>query len=247
MLSKVTKQKLPKIPCVIINSPADFYYSLDLSMPTTSLESILSRDLSIVMGGQIIKDASTVLQEVVNYSTNAFARCATSNSDNEEDISVPLIYLHIIEMTDGIEVLLAHSCSTPAQLLLRSSFESLLSIEYILEEQYSHRALSWLTFFLRKRLSLYKSYDPSTPEGKQLRKEMSDDKMSHDVKLTYPPKFDDFIQNYEERLKSPKFKQIQDEIDKYKNPPKQWYQLFGPPPPQKTPRNIEGLAKHLRR
>jgi len=220
-------------------------------MPTTPLESILSRDLSIVMGGQIIKDASTVLQEVVNYSTNAFARCATSNSDNEEDISILLSYLHIIELTDSIEVLLAHSCPTPAQLLLRSSFESLLSIEYILEEQYSHRALSWLAFFMRKKVSVYKSYDPSTPEGKQLRKEMSSDKISHDVKITYPPKFDEFIQNYKERLNSPKYKQVQDEIDKYKrehnHPPKQWYQLFGPPPPQKTPRNIEELAKYLRR
>ena len=220
-------------------------------MSTKPLETILNRDLSIVMGGQIIKNVSKVLQETVNYSTNAFARCVKPNSGNEEDIALPLLYLHIIEMTDGIEVLLAHSCPVPAKLLLRSVFESLLSIEYILEDRYSLRALSWLTFFMRKKLALYKSYDPSTSEGRQLRKIVSNDKIVGEVEIEYPPEFDDFIQNYEVRLNSSKFKQVQDEIDRYKvdnnNQPKQWYQLFGPPSPKKAPWNIEELAKHLRR
>jgi len=219
-------------------------------MPTKPLETILYRELSMAQGQDSIQTASTVLQEVVNYSTNVFARCATSAS-GEESIPVPLLYLHMIEMTDSIEVLITKSCAVPAKLLLRSSFEALLAIEYMLEEKYTLRTLSWLHFYMRKRLALYRSHDSSTVEGKHLRRRLDDDKIVGAAKLEYPPEFDDFIQNYEDRLASPKFRLVQDEIDRYRREntrrPRQWYQLFGPPHPQKTPQNLEQFASHLKR
>ena len=220
-------------------------------MPTKPLETILYRELSIIDGKEVIDISCAVLQELVNYSTKVFARCATSTSDEEENIPVPLLYLHMVEMTDGIEVLLSKCCAVPAKPLLRSSFEALLSIEYILAEKYALRALSWLAFFMRKRLALYKSYDSSTTEGKDLHRLLSADKIAGDVELEYPPEFDDFILNYEERLASPKFEPVRDEIERYRQEnnsrPKQWYQLSGPPPPQRAPWNLQQLAKHLER
>ena len=40
-----------------------------------------------------------------------------------------------MEMTDGIEVLISQACVVPAIPLLRSSFEALISMEYILEKE----------------------------------------------------------------------------------------------------------------
>lgn len=218
-------------------------------MPTQPLKTILYRELSIASAREAIDNVSPLLQEVVNYSTNVFARCVSSAPGEIENYAVPLIYLHMIEMTDGIEVLLSKSCPTPAKLLLRSSFEALLSIEYILEENCENRALAWIAFFVRKRLALYRSHDPSTNEGRQFRDILKDDKLVGDVRIQYPAEFDDFITHYEDLLNSPKLEPVQREIERYRREksrkPRRWYHLFGAQPPRKTPQNVEQLAKHL--
>ncbi len=219
-------------------------------MPTQPLETILYRELSIASAREAIDNVSPLLQEVVNYSTNVFARCVSSAPGEIENYAVPLIYLHMIEMTDGIEVLLSKSCPTPAKLLLRSLFEALLFIEYILEENYENRALAWIAFFVRKRLALYRSHDPSTNEGRHFRALLKNDKLVGDIRIQYPAEFDDFITHYEEDLlNSPKLEPVQREIERYKREksrkPRRWYHIFGPQPPKKTPHSVEQLAKHL--
>ncbi|MCA1554180.1 MAG: DUF5677 domain-containing protein [Chloroflexi bacterium] len=76
-----------------------------------------------------------------------------------------MLYLHIIEMTDGIEALIAESCPIPAIPLVRSSFEARLSIEYILKADYQRRSLAWLLVYAHYRLNGYESLDPSTDRG----------------------------------------------------------------------------------
>ena len=218
-------------------------------MPTQPLESILYRELSIANARDIIQVVSPLLQELVNYSTNMFARAATSAGNGPENTATLLLYLHIIEMTDGIEILVSQSCPVPAIPLLRSSFEALLGIEYILEEQYENRSLAWLVEFIHKRLSLYQSYDPTTPEGRKLQKTLSEDEIGSSVTLSYPTEFDDFRSNYERLLNSPQFQPVQREFQKCKKENKgrmpNWYQLFGPASPQKSPINLEQLATHV--
>jgi hypothetical protein len=218
--------------------------------PTKPLESILFRELSKANAKDIIQIVSPLLQELVNYSTNMFARAATSAGNEPENMAALLLYLHIIEMTDGVEVLVSQSCPVPAIPLLRSSFEALLAIEYILEDQYENRSLAWLAEYMRKRLSLYKSHDPSTPEGKKFQKILSKDKIVGNVTLSYPKEFDTFRSNYEQLLNSPQFQPVQSEFKKCKKENKgrtpNWYQLFGPMP-SKSLKNLEQLATHLNR
>jgi hypothetical protein len=218
-------------------------------MPTQPLETILYRERSIASARESIDKVSPLLQEVVNYSTNVFARCVSSVPGGIENYAVPLIYLHMIEMTDGIEVLLSASCPTPAKLLLRSLFEAFLSVEYILEENYENRALAWIASFVRKRLALYRSHDPSTIEGRQFLDVLKDDKLVGDVRIQYPAEFDNFIKRYEDLLSSPELAPVHGEIERYRREknrkPRRWYHLFGPQPPRKTPQNVEELAKHL--
>ena len=100
-------------------------------MTTEPLKTLLDRELSKADAKEVISIASPLLQELVNYSTNAFARCATSTTGKEnEDLATLLLYLHIIEMIDGVEVLLSQSCAIPAIPLVRSSFEALIRDNY---------------------------------------------------------------------------------------------------------------------
>jgi len=218
-------------------------------MPTKPLEAILYRDLSKVAAKNIIEIASPLLQELVNYSTNALRRCETSTSGNkDEDLAVLMLYLHIIEMTDGIEVLVSQSCPAPAIPLVRSSFEALLSIKYILEADYVRRSLSWLVDYAHKRLAFYcEPMDPSTDRGKAFQKALGAHEYEAMQNLPLPPQAEvqEMITNWQDFLAKPHIQPIEAEFQRCKKERKRrpnWYQLFGGPG-----RSLYALAHHLKR
>jgi hypothetical protein len=102
--------------------------------------------MAVIAGKPLSEPACSLLREIINYSTFAFQRCQTERNRNAQDVdlSILMLYLHIIEMSDGIEVLLSKSCVNPTTPLLRTCFEALLGIDYILEVDYERRALSWM-------------------------------------------------------------------------------------------------------
>jgi len=137
-------------------------------LPTEPLKQILDRDMAIVNAKHIIEVASPLLKETVNYATNLLGRCHTEIApDNYADFAVPHLYLHLIEMTDSIEVLISSSCTNGALPLLRSSFESFLSIQFILEKDYTQRALSWALSYLYDKLKELDQYNMSTKRGRE--------------------------------------------------------------------------------
>ncbi len=78
-------------------------------MPTKPLENLLDRNHSKFLAREIIDDCSPLLLEMINFATNVFGRCITTPGLKVNvDEAVLMLYLHIIEMTDGVEVLLPH-------------------------------------------------------------------------------------------------------------------------------------------
>jgi len=210
-------------------------------MPTKPLESILYREFSKAQAGPIIEIASDVLQELVNFGSNAFVRCATSSAGSEnEDLAILSLYRHIMEMTDGVEVLVSQSCATPAIPLIRSSFESLISMIYIVEEdsKYLDRSLAWLIDYLHQRLATYESLDPSTSKGEDFQKSMKLDDTAKTLQL--PPQADvsNAIKNLQSLLAKPQFHKLNQDFVSLKGK-KEWYRLYG------GPDNVRELARHV--
>ena len=108
-------------------------------MPTEPYDPILNRDIKNLP--KVIPEILTpCLQEVVNYATNFYERCQVSKEFKSDDtFPILALYLHLIQMTDSIEVLISHGCTQPANLLLRSSFEAKLAVKYILEKDTKQR------------------------------------------------------------------------------------------------------------
>lgn len=215
-------------------------------MPTKQFEPLLYRELRKVEAKKVIEIASPLLQEEVNYATNAFQRCQES-AIGVADEHLPLLisYLHVIEMTDGIEVLVSQSCPIPAIPLLRSSFEALLTIDYILEADYRRRAFAWLVCYVRERLSQYEMLDPSHQKGKEFLSTFAADEVSKYMKL---PPFNNLaqaIQNLQSLLTNNPDYQVADcEYQSLKSKRKRkpnWYSLFG------GPSNLRDLARNLSR
>ncbi|MGB2963699.1 MAG: DUF5677 domain-containing protein [Anaerolineales bacterium] len=211
-------------------------------MPTKSHEAILYRELSIVDVNELIGISSSLLIEQVNYGTNALVRCQTSSkSDIDVDLSIFALYRHLLEITDGIEVLLSNACIVSALPLLRSSFEGYLSMEYILEEDesFERRSLSWLVGYVHSRLDMYKRFDPSTNKGKEARKIFEDDIVTSSffpLASSLQKQNQLAIENLDSFLSKDHIKPINDEYKKHKNP--KWFHLF------KGPSTIRDLAVH---
>lgn len=213
-------------------------------MPTRPVEKLLDRDLSAAAARELIDIACPLLEELVNYGTQAWARCAASASGQpNEDVAPLMLYLHITEFTDAIEVLLRRSCAAPAVPLLRSSFEALLYLEYILESDAEcvRRSLCWLAGDAHDRIDHFSAFDPSTPQGKEAAKHLSLDIIAPHMG-TWPP--DSAVKEASDNLRSllsrPEFKEIEREYTRHKKRPV-WHKLFG------GPSNLAELAKHRRR
>lgn len=215
-------------------------------MPTKQFEPLLYRELRKIEAKGVIEIASPLLQEEVNYATNAFQRCqASSTGTKDEDLPLLVSYLHVIEMTDGIEVLVSQNCPIPAVPLLRSSFEALLTIDYILEADYQLRAFAWLVCYVRDRLGEYEMLDHSLPRGKEFFAMLETDKASKYMKLPSFPNLAQAIQNLKSLLiNNPNYQVADSEYQSLKSKRKRkpnWYSLFG------GPSNLRELARHLNR
>ncbi len=215
-------------------------------MPTEPVEALLYRDLSRVAAHELINIASPLLQELVNYATNVFMRCQDSARGNEnEDLAVLMLYLHMIEMADGVEVLLAQSCATPAEPLIRSLFEALLSITYILETDadYVQRSLTWLVGYSHNRISYYELLDPSTNRGQRFQQARAADLIAQRIQLPDQAQVQAAIRNLQHFLARPQFQTIEAEYQRLRRQRQypQWYELFN------GPRNLRALAIHLSR
>jgi len=213
-------------------------------MPTKQFEPLLHRDLRKVEAKEIIEIASPLLQEEINYATNVFQRCQDSavNVAADEHLPVFASYYHVIGMTDGIEVLISQSCAVPAIPLLRSSFEALLTIEYILEGDYQRRAFAWLVCYVHNRLSQYEMLDPSHQKGKEFLVTFAADSVSKHMKLPSFPNLSQVIQNLKSLLNNPNYQFADYEYQRIKSIRKRkpnWYSLFD------GPGNLRDLAKHL--
>ncbi len=210
-------------------------------MPTQPYEPLLNRDMSKVLAKPITDIASPLLQEAVNYATNLYQRCQTTQKGApDEAFPVLASYLHIIQMTDSIDVLISNGCGAPTGLLLRSSFEARLAILYILERHSKNRAIAWIVKNLLDQIDSLNSFRSLLSEGT----ERSGGYATLSRMGVPPPVVSlESVQTLEENLKRPEYAEVYSEYERLKrsgrrNP--EWYSLF------KGPHNLRELARHVR-
>jgi len=212
-------------------------------MPTKSLQTILYRELSKAKAKEVLINITPLFRELVNYGSNALIRCATSlRGEIDDNLAALAIYRLILEMIDAFEVLISESCPIPTIPLLRCVFEALLSLDYLFEEKstYTIRSLSWFACDYHKRIELYKSFLPSTQQGKLLKTSIQKDKGIHVYPNPPEDQVNKAIDNLSNHLLNPKFNSIELEFLNRKKRV-EWYSLFG------GPRNIQQLSEHLHR
>ncbi len=136
---------------------------------TEPVTGMLNRVQAVADARDLVEAANPLLSEIVNYSTWVFRRCISGRERTHFDLPALTLYLHIIEITDGVQILVSQSCSEPTVPLIRSSFEAFLSLEYLLKVDYKNRALCWLFMEHKRESRKYSLLDPVSQEGKKVR------------------------------------------------------------------------------
>jgi hypothetical protein len=137
-------------------------------MPTNPHRGILDRDYVLVQLDEINQIVTPLLTELVSHATNVVVRCGES-AGTERNVNMPplTLYLHVIEMVDGVEVLFSRGCVQPTIPLLRSVFEALLQMEYMFESDFRRRALAWLVVDTHNRIILHELLDDGCDRGRE--------------------------------------------------------------------------------
>ena len=214
-------------------------------MPTGEFEQILGRDRAKVNAHAFIEAACPLLRELVNYGATALARCSKApDSDRrggrDEDVAAIALYRHLLELVDGVEVLLSNGCSEASVPIVRSTFETSLSLRFILHDRdrYSQRSLAWVYQSALDQIGDAERYAPESERGRvfsdDFRRQFEDVQLSELATMS-----SDRITSLKCLLDLEHFQAVRSEYEslrKKKDRPN-WYELF------EGPRNVRELAR----
>ena len=95
-----------------------------------------------------------------------------------------MLYFHILELVDATEVSSAYAVVEPVVLQLRSVFEALLQLEYLVKEDSERRALTWMVCDAHQRIAHLELMDPGTKSGKNLEACRLEDSVFRNIDFT---------------------------------------------------------------
>jgi hypothetical protein len=146
-------------------------------MPHSPDTKILDPEAALEASRDLIDMACPLLRELVNVSTEVCG-IAFASPRKDELSGFPLLscFLHVVEMTDGLEVLLRESCAWPGAPLCRSIFEALISFEYIAGDDAEQRSASWWVASTHGNLDYIERLDPRTARGRDFLEQVAADK-----------------------------------------------------------------------
>ncbi|NQT35448.1 hypothetical protein HQ587_09675 [bacterium] len=193
-----------------------------------SLKSILDREIAVVSLKPHVEKPIKELEIEVNYATYLLGRLLTcKNNYTKPPI---LLFRHIIEMVDAISVMIPKSVVIPARLILRSEFEALLSILYILQDPFTYefRSMSFLYFTRKTRLR-----DTKIIKTLKVDKNINPEHRDMAALFDQQVNLDNDVAVLEKLLSSPKYAEIRNE-ERKKLKPKNWFSLRGGPISRET-------------
>lgn len=149
---------------------------------------------------------------------------------------------NLVERIDGISVLARAGSAQNAYPLLRTTFETLLGLQYILETDTLNRALAYQVRHAHRSIAYATLLDPLTAEGKALRESVANEDLRH-VLADLDVEASQEVSRWAPMLSSPEFQPVEADWQARTNGNRtkliDWYKLFG------GPANFRLLAEHL--
>jgi hypothetical protein len=177
------------------------------------------------------------VEDCARFVTDAFvlAQQRTFPEQKYYHGTIILLMRHVVEAVDGVSLLVAKGSAENCGPLLRSAFEALVGILYILKDDTERRALAYQVAHAHKKIKFYRKFIPTDDVGRNLRAELKDDQF---VKIFDQPGVDwqRRIDGLRGMFAQPEFAPIHAEWERVKKGKKgtgtkdpNWYALFGGP------------------
>lgn len=213
-------------------------------MPTEPNQDFIPRKIEEPKLSKTLNQFSSLIEETVNYGSNVFNWCFSSLNGGDEHVPIFLSFRHIFELLDSISILIKSSCVDPCKILLRSIFESSLTIEYLLEKDTSQRGMDFMVCYYHELLKFYRRWNPEDQMCKEFRQKLKADEVLKNMKIV---EFPDIKKEIEKRLKIfklPKYSESEKEYESLRKESSgriKWYSLHD------GPRSVQELAECLDR
>jgi hypothetical protein len=218
-------------------------------MPTGEFKQLLDRDFTKASIQPITDITTPLLRELVDASLRAFKRCEMEAADHgkeNEDVAALVLFRHIIEMADGVEVHIANGCGTATIPVIRSQFEASASLAYLLNDdaKYVERSLSWLVTYMHSATGARETLEPGTLKGKKYEAIYAKE-FGRAISGTPNTAIAAEIAALQAGLQTPQFAPIQAEYQRTKKHPghfPEWFSLFNGPKSRKELAEVVGYG-----
>jgi hypothetical protein len=172
---------------------------------------------------KVIQDCTEILNDACGAVSRAYRAGIAA------DLAVITLARHVVESLDGVCLLVAKGSVLPCFPLLRSVFDALLGVIYILKADSDNRGLAYFFSQINQDKAFFERLDPTTNRGQETRRELQGDIAGPDA-LTLDPlqlqQVQKHIAELQVELDDPMFRSIASAwAAKGKNDP-QWYSLF---------------------
>jgi len=219
-------------------------------MPDNPHKEIYGKDEAEAFVKEKLSKYTNFLQELANYGSNLIPRCYVSSPKSNTDVVlIASLLKHAVSMLDGVIVLLEKGAVFQAKLPLRSLFESLVHIKWILKEDTDRRATQYAVWHWRKRLDWTRVAIKGTEESKLLETAFKSKEKFNFVSSLEGHEIEAKSQEKQlvDLLNSPDFKEVNDAFElararrdgKRSKRDSHWYSLFS------GPKNLHELCVRL--
>ncbi len=208
-------------------------------MPTEPHRGVLDPEYSVVDAQPLIELASPLIRETLNHGSLVVVRCERAPDEpHAKDVGIApiVLYRSVLEMIDGVEVLLRQSCVLATLPLLRSAFEAGLGLSFLAARKDPRLNLAWLTTYTHQRLRAYQNLLPGGGTLDAWEKQFGST-------LVAPGDVPKAIANLEQFLQLDHIRPIHEEILRRRaaRRPTPWYAVFN------GPQDLRQLAERVGR
>ena len=211
-------------------------------MSTTPIQEVIPREVPKNLIPLLDWFADT-LEEMVNFGSHILAWNMHPKANGEENVPPTMLFRHFLDLVDTISILVRKGTGDTPKIIIRAAFEVALYLEYLFEKDTYDRSMAFIVADTLNQIKIAKKLNSETETGKSLYKTFREEELLSKVDNLDTTELDDFVQGKERLLQMPQFEKAFKEFQRLRelreNKPN-WYRYFD------GPKNIEGLARHLK-
>lgn len=212
-------------------------------MPTEPIKELDPEIAGNAKAMEILGRWADGVQECANFGTHVAKWCyETPVWRDDRALPLLLLFRNALELLLSISVLVRHGLADPCKILLRTLFETWMSIEYIAKKESSQRATCFLVWHAKRKRKSYLQSLADSPEYKQFRSALEKDSLGLSRKIRPVDGVSRYIDNLDRLLDNPKYRKVAQEFERVRKAQKRnpnWFSLYD------GPRDVKQLADQL--